>query len=91
VKIDKVQQKIKIVRPNRQSNLRGGSCQLIFSLSLDKWGEKTIHFPAANQKNCFRPHPLIELVPERFRRVCVLPDSTLLLQLAALVGACESE
>jgi len=32
VKIDEGQQKIKIVRTNRQSNLRG-SCQSIFSLS----------------------------------------------------------
>jgi len=32
VKIDEGQQKIKIIRPNRQSNLRG-SCQSIFSLS----------------------------------------------------------
>jgi len=32
VKIDKGQQKIKIIRTNQQSNLRG-SCQSIFSLS----------------------------------------------------------
>jgi len=40
VKIDKGQQKIKIVRTNRQSNL-GSSCQSIFSLSrLMEWNQK---------------------------------------------------
>jgi len=46
VKIDEGQQKIKIVRTNRQSNLLA-SCQSIFSLS---WHHRTKGNPKENQK-----------------------------------------